>query len=132
MQIDQNAKYPLNISHKFFEIVQQQIKDVNADNCGFISVSFRDPDYSAERGGFHPVEVGIDRNGKIQYITDFAYFGSGPFVELDKAMDFDFSTGRYRDHLSEVSITKVRELFEMFQKNFCSYFEMGVFNVTVC
>lgn len=58
-----------------------------------LSIHFRDKSYSAEEGGYHPVEIGLNIvSGKtvdILYITDFAYMGNY-YPELERCIDFDF------------------------------------------
>lgn len=41
-----------------------------------VVINFRDPDYSAESGGFHPVEMRFirqDNEWYFDYVTDFSY-----------------------------------------------------------
>uniref|UniRef100_UPI001E3F12B7 DUF2787 family protein n=1 Tax=Escherichia coli TaxID=562 RepID=UPI001E3F12B7 len=43
-----------------------------------VVINFRDPDYSAESGGFHPVEMRFirqDNEWYFDYVTDFSYMG---------------------------------------------------------
>ncbi|WP_225390201.1 DUF2787 family protein, partial [Escherichia coli] len=43
-----------------------------------VVINFRDPDYSAESGGFHPVEIRFIRKNNewyFDYVTDFSYMG---------------------------------------------------------
>ncbi len=96
-----------------------------------VIVNFKDPSYSAEAGGFHPVEVFIQRDGRILYITDFAYVGRPPYEELVKELDFDFGLGLFGQFGHDYPIAEAEELFGIFQANFCSYFAMGAFTVTV-
>ncbi|MEN1933506.1 DUF2787 family protein [Escherichia coli] len=49
-------------------------------------INFRDPDYSAESGGFHPVEMRFirqDNEWYFDYVTDFSYMGR-VYPELEK------------------------------------------------
>jgi hypothetical protein len=65
--------------------------EVVGDN--YIVINFRDKTYSAENGGFHPVEIALNKTDEnhisILYITDFSYCG-GPYPELERDVDFDF------------------------------------------
>lgn len=97
---------------------------------GFI-ITFRDPRYSAEEGGYHPVEFAIDGAGKVLSITDFSYAGILPFAKLEKELDFDFRAGIFRQMGVDYPIAKGRELFQIFQQNFCTYYSSRVFEVTV-
>jgi hypothetical protein len=65
---------PYTISPKLKNLLEQLTKDFDG---GDITVNFRDPTYSAEFGGYHPVEIRISAKGEIEYITDFAYVGLG-------------------------------------------------------
>ena len=131
MKLAENVVYPVMVTKKFLAIIQKHILNVVPKECGMITVSFRDPDYSAEEGGYHPVEVAVDQNGKVMYVTDFAFFGCPPFCELAKCMDFDFREGRYQDAHSYQPIATARSLYRVFQMNFCSYYDWNIFEVTV-
>lgn len=93
-------------------------------------LSFQDPNYSPESGGFHPVEIAVNRDGCIQYVTDFAYYGMPPYSELGKEIDFDFSLGLFQHFGREYPILAGRELFRLWQSNFVTYYGMGVYTVT--
>jgi hypothetical protein len=101
----------------------------------FITVHFSDPDYSPRRGGYHPVEISIGKEGKINYITDYTYFGREPYVELVKDLDFDFENGRFQQlgmgDSREYYIKEGAGLFRTWQANFSHYHESGVFDVEV-
>ncbi|EPQ9415478.1 DUF2787 domain-containing protein [Vibrio vulnificus] len=95
--------------------------------------NFRDASYSSEDGGWHPVEIRLVRlydQWIFDYITDFAYCG-GPYPELLKEVDFNFSSGTASfSYVPELPITssEVMEFYSMWESNFLSYVEMGVFD----
>ncbi|EOB6679458.1 DUF2787 domain-containing protein [Vibrio vulnificus] len=95
--------------------------------------NFRDSSYSSEGGGWHPVEIRLVRlydQWIFDYITDFAYCG-GPYPELVKEVDFNFSSGTASfSYVPELPITssEVMEFYSMWESNFLSYVEMGVFD----
>ncbi|EPM7858493.1 DUF2787 domain-containing protein [Vibrio alginolyticus] len=95
--------------------------------------NFRDSSYSSESGGWHPVEIRLVRlydQWIFDYITDFAYCG-GPYPELVKEVDFNFSSGTASfSYVPELPITssEVMEFYSMWESNFLSYVEMGVFD----
>ena len=93
-------------------------------------ISFKDPNYSAEQGGFHPVEIYRQADGSIYYITDFSYQGWPPHAELVKELDFDFGLGLFQQGGRDFPIEKGRELFKIWQQNFLAYYEMSVYRVT--
>mgnify|MGYP004702643829 CR=1 FL=1 len=129
MTIDQQA-FPFPLSDAFLAILADEIAKVQLPQNAGVTLSFRDPDYSPERGGFHPVEICIDPRGRIQYVTDFAYVGRPPFAELAKEIDFDVSLGLFQHFGREFPIHTGRDLFALWQGNFCSYYRMGVYTVT--
>ncbi|GHZ02672.1 DUF2787 domain-containing protein [Vibrio cholerae] len=98
-----------------------------------VAFNFRDSSYSSENGGFHPVEIRLVRlydQWIFDYITDFAYCG-GPYPELVKEVDFNFSSGTASfSYVPDLPITSndVAEFYSMWESNFLSYVEMGVFD----
>lgn len=101
-----------------------------------ITLNFRDPDYSADHGGYHPVEIRLERRGEqyeLMYITDFAYVGQGSgYAELAKALDFDWSQNCFEmQGLPPESLEKAKDLYPVFEENFLSYYLSGVFEVEV-
>lgn len=100
-----------------------------------VTINFRDPDYSAEAGGYHPVEIRIEISedkGVLSYITDFCYVGQGWCSELAKELDFDFESGDfYALDLPRQDLANCTEFYALWQDNFLAYNRMGVFDVTV-
>jgi hypothetical protein len=121
----QRTGYALKISDAFADILD---KHLEGRECP-ATVNFRDPGYSPERGGYHPVEVRIEADGRISYVTDFAFCG-GQFPELAKELDFDFGLGLFGHMGIDHPIAEGKELFAIFQDNFASYHGWGVFTVT--
>jgi hypothetical protein len=80
----------LSLSKELVDILDKALVDQQIKSDSGVALNFRDPSYSAESGGFHPVEIGVDPSCKVLYITDFAYVGLAPFAELAKEIDFDF------------------------------------------
>jgi hypothetical protein len=130
MNIQQND-YPVAVSKQLVAIIDQEIEACKVDTSNGVTLNFRDPDYSAESGGYHPVEICVDAQGRIQYITDFAYVGDGHYAELDKELDFDFSYGKFQQMGREYPIKQWASLFKIWQSNFCSYYRRQVFQVSV-
>jgi hypothetical protein len=129
MTIDPSG-FPWKVSDRLLAILAQELDKVNLKGGGAI-LNFRDPDYSAQQGGFHPVEIAISATGKIGYITDFAYIGRPPHSELVKEIDFDATLGLFQHYGHEYLLAQGRELFSVWQENFCDYYAMGVYTVTV-
>lgn len=100
-----------------------------------VVINFRDPDYSAESGGFHPVEMRFirqDNEWYFDYVTDFSYMGR-VYPELEKEMDFCWS-GHYVFHYlaGDIALTaEMNELWALWEGNFMEYLAMDVYRVTV-
>lgn len=131
MKIIKQDGYPLAVSKKLVAVITQELEKHGIDDSAGFIINFRDPDYSAESGGYHPVEICVDANGRIQYITDFAYVGHGQYAELAKELDFDFSQGAFEQMGTLFPIRQGAGLFRLWQSNFCSYYQYQVFQVSV-
>lgn len=120
----------LQASPILIHLLAQIIKENKAEGKA-VTLSFKDPKYSAERGGYHPVEIRVNAKYEIEYITDFAYNGMPPFAELEKCLDFDFGYGVLQSNGIEFPIRSGEEIFEIWQDNFCKYHDMGVYTLSV-
>jgi hypothetical protein len=98
-----------------------------------VAINFRDPDYSAEKGGFHPGEIRLEKRSDAWhfcYITDFCYVGSGYTTELAKDLDFDFQAGVFQNLFGVFPIEQATDMYQIWEGNFLHYWqEMEVFNV---
>jgi hypothetical protein len=122
---------PIPISHAFAELLEGEIKKSGINPQYGIVINFRDPGYSAESGGYHPVEVMVSKSATIAYITDFSYCG-GPFLELVKELDWDIMAGVFGYMgIRDYPIEQGAELYRIFQSNFISYYQSEVFQVSV-
>lgn len=98
-----------------------------------ITINFRDPNYSAESGGFHPVEVRLEKEmnaehgeqWRLCYITDFSYVGIGYMAELTKELDFDFDSGIFQHLMGITPLEQARESYQVWENNFLVY-SLGV------
>lgn len=122
---------PLTIQADFRSLLEDELKKVEFVPMSGAVLSFRDPDFTPEAGGFHPVEIAVAPDGTIQYVTDFAYYGRPPHCELAKELDFDFSLGLFQHCGMEFPIAEAKEMFTIWQENFLSYIRMGAYAVTV-
>jgi len=89
-----------------------------------VTINFRDPNYSADDGGYHPVEIRLENEGdgwRFCYITDFCYVGSGHMAELAKDLDFDFENGIFNNLFGTYPIEQVIEMFQIWETNFVYY-----------
>ena len=89
-----------------------------------VTINFRDPNYSAENGGYHPVEIRLENEGdcwRFCYITDFCFVGNGHMAELAKDLDFDFDAGVLQSLHGTYPIEQVIEIFQVWETNFIYY-----------
>jgi len=94
------------------------------ENQRAVTINFRDPDYSSEDGGYHPVEIRLVNDGTkwhLCYITDFCYVGSGYMAELAKDLDFDFQAGIFQNLFGTYPIEQAREMYQTWESNFIYY-----------
>lgn len=129
MTIDKQS-FPFPLHAAFIAILEKEIAKAEPPSGAGVILNFRDPGYSSEAGGFHPVEISVNGRGQIQYITDFSFVGQSPYDELAKEIDFDISLGVFQHFGREFPLHTGRELYVVWQENFVSYFAMGVFQVT--
>lgn len=127
-------KCPLSISPQLQTVLIDHINTKANDSVTAITLSFRDTSYSAEAGGFHPVEIAMQKDSaecwSILYITDFAYFGLA-YPELERNVDFDignnmaFFTGV---GCQAIDAYGVNDFYQLWESNFLSHLEMDAFD----
>jgi hypothetical protein len=104
------------------------------ENEKAVTINFRDPNYSADDGGYHPVEIRLENEGdswRFNYITDFTYVGSGYMAELAKDLDFDFDAGVFQNLFGTYPIEQAIEMFQVWESNFVYYAIVSkVFNIS--
>lgn len=124
----------LPVTQKFTKAITVILneKGISGDS---VTINFRDPTYSAENGGFHPVEIRMERQNNawhICYITDFAYVGSGPYAELTKDLDFDFQAGVFQNLFGVFPIEQATDIYQIWEGNFLYYWlELEAFKVSI-
>jgi len=115
----------------FVSVLDDLLKDTSLDASEIVALNFRDRTYSAENGGFHPVEIHVDSKGDILSITDFAYFGSPPMAELGIELDWSFENDQFRQFDNMYDLECGRSLLGLYLANFTAYYESGVYQVEV-
>ena len=109
--------------------------ELNLERLTQLTFNFRNPCYSAEQGGVHPVEIRLIRGldgWLFDYITDFSYQGPGQDAELCKELDFNFlDDEHYLQGWGPMQRAEAHELFTLWQTNFVAYFRMAYFTVEV-
>ena len=127
----------LPVSQALLILLSQEAErtDLDLSRCTQLTFNFRNPGYSAEQGGVHPVEIRLVRgldDWLFDYVTDFSYQGLGQDAELCKELDFNFLDG---DHTmlgwGPLQLAEARELFALWQRNFIAYCGLECFSVTV-
>lgn len=126
---------PVAVPHAFTSILVSEVqKSGIGGDVADVIINFRDPSYSAETGGFRPVEVRSIRRGDrwhIDYVTDFTFVGAGPFAELAKDLDFDFGNQCFSSLMGDIPQRELNGLFQLWCRNFISYYREGVYQVSV-
>jgi hypothetical protein len=131
MQINPQTKITM-LPPEFVQVINGVVQSPNevANDNGVI-INFRDPNYSASNGGYHPVEIHIDSKGEILSITDFAYFGMPPMIELGIELDFSFEHDYFRQYDFTYPLECGRGLLGLYTRNFAAYYDSGVYQVEV-
>lgn len=123
---------PWPVSPELVAILEEEIRKAGIPTTGGAALIFRDPKWTPTTGGFHTVEIAVAADGSIQYVTDFAYFGTPPHVELGKEIDWEFTPPGFFQHFGrEFPLREGKKLFFLWQGNFIQYVAMGVYTVTV-
>jgi hypothetical protein len=126
----------LNVPESLFDVIVNAItkQGESIGNASELTLNFRDKDYSAAAGGFHPVEVRLEKRGigwQLVYITDFSYQGR-PDSELVKEIDVCFVIKRvYHMLVGWLSEREGKELLTLFVTNFVEYYNTGCYQVTI-
>jgi len=99
-----------------------------------VSLLFKNLTYSAEHGGYHPVEIRLiscNHEWYFDYITDFSYMRT-VYPELEKEIDISWSQQYvFLVHVGDLPINTGKELFELWQFNFIQYHAMKAYTVAV-
>jgi len=126
----------IKISAKLMVALKHLIKDRCTDvNISHITINYRDSEYSCKGGGYHPVEIGLQKDTinerwSILYITDFSYYGY-PYAKLITNLDFNFSLETFSAvYCSSRLITDqgTKEVFQLWEYNFICYLGSGAFD----
>lgn len=122
---------PWPIDKRLRHLLQHEIASSGVDGHNGVVLNFRDPEYDHVTGGYHPVEIAVGADGDIRYITDFALYGVPPHVELCKEIDFDFGLQLFQHQSREFPIRRGRELYNIWEENFISYYEISAYRVDI-
>ena len=97
-----------------------------------ITLNYSNADYTAETGGYCPVEIRLERKQEnrwhICYVTEFTYMATPFGQESTYAIDFDFSRGiGYQLGMVSEPIDAYGPLYSLWQRNFCRYHSHDVY-----
>ena len=129
--------FALPVTPALLALLSQEAErtDLDLGRCTQLTFNFRNPGYSAEQGGVHPVEIRLVRgldDWLFDYVTDFSYQGLGHDAELCKEIDFNFLDGEHTMlGWGPLRLAEARELFDIWQSNFIAYCRLECFSVTV-
>ncbi len=129
MKIKTNG-FALPFGKALIQIIEKECSNADVIQGNSCTLNFKDPTYSVKTGGYHPVEIMLNEYGVIQYITDFSYASQCNMSELAKEIDFDLSSGTLEHFGRCYPIEDANELFQVWQKNFCAYYEKGIFKIS--
>ena len=125
---------------KFYQLINSEVSAITGAKSAphsdpqAVVLIFRDSEYSADGGGFHPVEIRLSKYNhhyQLIYITDFAYHGC-PHAELVKEIDVSFQAKQvYHLYGGWLNKQESLELIELFIGNFIEYHAMGVYTVEI-
>ncbi|TCW20782.1 DUF2787 domain-containing protein [Vibrio crassostreae] len=127
---------PLPVSKKLYALLNAHLlNNETLSTSRHVIFNFRDKTYSADAGGFHPVEISISQSSTgewcVEYITDFAYMGNY-YPELERNLDFDFRARQcfasYHGWFSMKDNREAIELYQLWESNFLAYVEMEAFD----
>ena len=84
--------FALTVTQALLVLLNQQAASTTLDpeHLTQLTFNFRNPGYSAEQGGVHPVEIRLIRGldgWLFDYVTDFSYQGLGRDAELCKELN---------------------------------------------
>lgn len=137
IQIDfLTARKWLPVTLSLSRMLQRLLVEMSGtDSSKAVTLNFKDPNYSSECGGFHPVEIRLERTAaniwQLSYITDFAYFGRY-YPELEKEIDFNFSTGiGYQTYVGDHPLNHFSGLYRLWEANFRSYLTDNIYQITI-
>ncbi|WNP35523.1 DUF2787 family protein [Enterobacter kobei] len=136
MNIIRQEGLSMPVSQELINIILAELskKPPVKPNIRAVTLLFKDINYSAEKGGYHPVEIRlISRNDEwyFDYITDFGYMGV-VYPELEKEIDISWSQQYvFLAHVGDLPVNAGRELFELWQSNFIQYHAMNAYSTSV-
>lgn len=139
-----NFKKPqgLTLPANLFKLLNKEIvkSAISTTALNAITFNFKDDDYSANTGGYHPVEIRVEKQPtdeagedywQLIYITDFSYQGI-PYPELVKEIDACFVSHRvYSLYGGWLARHDGQKLLKLFIDNFIEYHALNAYSISV-
>lgn len=114
------------------QIIEQEPTARNASQ--YITINLRDPNYSVEFGGYHPVEISLRPSNaeySLNYITDFSYQGRY-YPQLEKEIDICFVSMEFTTLFGgRHKVESKLKFINLFLNNITDYYHMNAYTVTV-
>jgi hypothetical protein len=136
MKLNFKNSQGFTVSAKLHALLNCELAKVEKPGGSFyaLTFNFRDPNYSTENGGYHPVELRLEKHKnewQFIYITDFSYQG-GPYPELVKDIDVCFEIKRvYSLFGGWLNARNAKELITLFISNFIEYHAMETYQTNI-
>ncbi|WP_159820270.1 DUF2787 domain-containing protein [Colwellia sp. 20A7] len=136
MQLNFDKVQGFTVPVKLHKLLNRELAKVETpeQDLNALTFNFRDPSYSAERGGYHPVELRMEKHNdqwQFIYMTDFSYSG-GQYPELEREIDVCFETKRvfslfsgWHNHCDGKALVK------LFISNFIDYQTTNAYQTTI-
>jgi|688.fasta_scaffold900007_2 hypothetical protein len=119
--------YPVLINKQLIALIEYELRDWKSLENISVLLHFRDPEYSAQFGGYHPVTICVSAQGRIQWIADLSFMG----LCLTTELEFHFEDNLCKQMGVHYPLNAGAHLFKIWQSNFCDYYQSGVFQTTI-
>jgi len=135
MKLNFNKQQCFAVPVKLHTLLNTELAKVEAPKSSAYAVTcnFSDPNYSSDKGGYHPVELRLEKHNnqwQFIYITDFSYQGYP--AELVKEIDVCFETKRVFSLFGGwLNQRNAKEMFKLFISNFIEYHSMDIYQTKI-
>ena len=131
MKIVMQQDLPVDIPYELLTLCQHHIDINKVSPNSDAYVYFNDPNFTAQRGGYLPVDIDFDKDGHLNSIVVYEYINHDPIPDLVERFDFNFDWGclMYRGQTSTLEYMAVE--FLIWQTRFLRLVQRGVYEITV-
>ncbi|MFA0000454.1 DUF2787 family protein [Vibrio lentus] len=127
-------KTALPISLALLDTLNNALNEYAALADGHHIIHFSNKHYTAEHGGYHPVEIALSNNINNLYsilcITDFSFNGY-PYPTLERDIEFDFTHATvFTRHsgLKSMTAPNTNKLYTFWESRFIDNLAKGAYN----